>query len=462
MECSIINKSQTVSDFRIDAECYKKEYLEIDSLLKNMPHTTIGDEVKKFCKGIFDIKAECYSNEGVPFVRILNLKEMMIDDSQYVCIPEEQNDKYKNSFLSYGDLILSKTAYPAASLVTLPFCNTSQDTIAVKLKKKSKIKSHYLVLFLNCKYGYLQMRRWFTGNVQMHLNLLDSRTIIIPLLSDSFQEIVEKEFEHAIDIIKLSKSTYQQAENLLLSELGLSNWLPQHQLSFISDYSTIQKAERFDAEYFQPKCNKLIDAIKAYPNGYDSVGKLLVLKDKNFEPEAIKEYCYIELSNIVRNGEIIDCIHAEGRELPTRARRKVSSGDVIVSTIEGSLASIALIPDEFNNALCSNGFFVVNSSQINPETLLVLMKSIVGQLQLKKGCNGTILTAINKEEFKKITLPIIGDTIQDQIRQKVTESFKLRKQSKSLLECAKKAVELAIEKDEDSAMKWLEAQKSLD
>ncbi len=146
----------------------------------------------------------------------------------------------------------------------------------------------------------------------------------------------------------------------------------------------------------------------------------------------------------------------EGLYLPTRARRKVTTGDVIVSSIEGSLSSIALIESEYNQALCSTGFHVIKSEELNSETLLVLLKSIVGQLQLKKGCSGTILTAISKDEFSKIVLPKIEEEKQTQIQEKITESFTLRKQSKHLLECAKRAVEIAIEQDEETAVDWLE------
>jgi len=38
----------------------------------------------------------------------------------------------------------------------------------------------------------------------------------------------------------------------------------------------------------------------------------------------------------------------------------------------------------------------------------------------------------------------------------VAEAFGLRKQSRRLLECAKRAVEIAIEQDEATAMQWLE------
>ena len=146
----------------------------------------------------------------------------------------------------------------------------------------------------------------------------------------------------------------------------------------------------------------------------------------------------------------------QGQDLPSRARRKVATGDVIVSSIEGALDSIALIDEEYDQALCSTGFYVINSQAFNSETLLVLLKSIVGQLQLKKGCSGTILTAINKDEFSKVILPILAAEKQIQIQQKVVESFELRKQSKHLLECAQRAVEIAIEKDEQTAIDYLE------
>lgn len=183
---------------------------------------------------------------------------------------------------------------------------------------------------------------------------------------------------------------------------------------------------------------------------------LVHLKDKNYTPKSNKEYKYIELSNISGNGEITGCMSEFGNELPSRARRIVASGDVIVSSIEGSLSSIALVGAEYNHALCSTGFYVINSGFCNSETLLVLMKSVAGQMLLKKGCNGTILTAINKDVFKNIVLPKITEQKQLEIQQKVTESFSLRKKSKHLLESAKKAVEMAIEQDEQTAIDWLQ------
>ncbi|MCR4553529.1 MAG: hypothetical protein K5752_01230 [Succinivibrionaceae bacterium] len=59
-----------------------------------------------------------------------------------------------------------------------------------------------------------------------------------------------------------------------------------------------------------------------------------------------------------------------------------------------------------------------------------------------------------------LPIPLILDNIQTQIAQKVQESFKLRKQSKDLLEKTVKAVELAIEQGEENAIEWLKENTS--
>ncbi|MEM2058358.1 MAG: restriction endonuclease subunit S, partial [Thermoproteota archaeon] len=77
--------------------------------------------------------------------------------------------------------------------------------------------------------------------------------------------------------------------------------------------------------------------------------------------------------------------------------------------------------------------------------LLVLSKSIVIQMQLKKECAGTILTAVPNESLKKILVPIIPDKTQQKIDSLVQQSHEARRKAKYLLEEAKRKVEEAIE-----------------
>ena len=63
---------------------------------------------------------------------------------------------------------------------------------------------------------------------------------------------------------------------------------------------------------------------------------------------------------------------------------------------------------------------------------------------------------MNKEDFLKISIPLIENEIQQQIANLIEESFTLKQQSEHLLDVAKKAVEIAIEQDEEGAINYIE------
>ena len=446
LEISEVRLSELDSYQRIDAELYNKNYTCFKAAIKTIPYTTFEEECSVIKKGIFDIKSSCYSNSGIPFVRISNLKNMTIDTSDIVYIPLEEHNKNFKTELRRGDVVLSKTAIAAASIVNLDCCNVSQDTVAIKLKPSSKVLSHYVVVFLNTKYGLEQLQRRFTGNVQMHLNLEEcKKEVLIPIFPIQFQKKIQSLFENSICLNEQSRTLYSDAENLLLSELGLKDWQPNNKPVNIKQLKeSFLASGRLDAEYYLPKYEDYTAFIRKYKGGVDTLGGVCTLNDKNFNPSENSEYKYIELSNIGNSGEITGCTISIGAELPSRARRLVRANDVIVSSIEGSLQSVALVTDEYDKAICSTGFYVVKSEIINPETLLVLFKSEPMQNLLKQGCSGTILTAIGRNELQNIVMPKIRNEVQTEIAKYVRKSISLRNEAKQLLESAKLKVEDAI------------------
>lgn len=448
-------------DLRFDPEFYEPNNLDLEILLKRHHSLPLG----KLCNlhdGPFgsELLSSAYSSNGVPALRMQNVSKYglpMLGNVEF--ITEDEADRLHKHIAFACEVVTTKIGFLGYSTV-LPNQYERyffrRELTRLVIKKNVKLRPQYLATFLNTSYGRDQALRYSTGTTRDRVLLLNQRHMLIPMFSDIFQKLVEETITKAQTDIEHSTLYFREVENILLSELGLTNWLPKHRLTFVKNYSETEQAERIDAEYFQPKYMEIVKAIKSYKGGWDTLGNLAKLNDKNFNPLEKQQYKYIELANITGNGEIADCMIEEGQDLPTRARRKVVTGDVIVSSIEGSLNSIALIEKDYNQALCSTGFHVVNSKTFNPETLLVLLKSIVGQLQLKKGCSGTILTAINRDEFKQVVLPKVIQDKQTEIQQKVIESFNLRKQSKHMLECAKRAVEVAIEQDEQAAIQWLE------
>lgn len=463
-QCSVVPLSELEAfSRRADAEYYRPAFIEMERSLKCNKWSyleDLSDSIKSF--GAYSLCNQIeYREDGIPFLRATDIKDGHVDFSGALRIDSDTHQLLWKSQIEPETVLLTMSGTVGNSTVTngaMPYpINSSQDV--AKVITGSSLNPYCLSAFLQSHYGRMQTARLPIGSVQQHVFLWQINKLIIPEFSRPFQSEIANAFKAGQSARQQAGAVYDLAQEILLSELNLADWQPQHHVESVRNFSEVWSAGRIDAEYYQPKYYEVVNAVKGYRGGWDTLGNLVNLKGVNFPPDDATEYRYIELANIAGNGEITDCTVGLGADLPSRARRKVSAGDVIVSSIEGSLDSIALIDSQYDGALCSTGFHVINSQAFNTETLLVLLKSAVGQLQLKKGCSGTILTAINKDEFSRIVLPKIAEGTQAEIRQKVAESAALRRQSRRLLESAKRAVEIAIEEDEGTAMAWLEGER---
>lgn len=83
-------------------------------------------------------------------------------------------------------------------------------------------------------------------------------------------------------------------------------------------------------------------------------------------PEVIKESTppdtqlkYIDIASIEHTGYVSDTKSIQFKDAPSRARRVVKAGDIIVSTVRPYLKAFARIADSSNNLIASTGFAVL-------------------------------------------------------------------------------------------------------
>ncbi len=362
MQYSIVtfNELSRTKSFRIDAEYYRPVAIEYENIILNKLHGESISEIGcSVVSGPFgsSLKSEAYLDRGVPLVRISDLRDFLISTDELIYISPENHARLSSSQLLVGDIVLSKVGNTigVASIVTEDIgpCNISENNIGIRMPKDFRAENKsFMVTYLNSKPGQHQILRAISGNAQPKLNVADIEEIKVPHVSDNFACAIHETLELSKGLIIQAETFYAQANIFLLKELGLANWQPKHQLTFIKNYSDTKQAQRIDAEYFQPKYDDIINAIKSYKGGWDRLENLVTLKNSNFTPKEKKTYQYIELANISGNSEIKNCTTDEGQNLLTRARRKVNTSDIIVSSIEGSLSSIAIIEAEYNNSLC--------------------------------------------------------------------------------------------------------------
>lgn len=436
--------------------------------------------IEVYKSGIVRMEAEFYNSASLPFSNTICASKV-INFSQYGTSKELNEDKLGYPILRLNEFNCSFISTPAKYCNLLDYdtyqslelkkndvliCRTNGNP---KLVGKSAlvpkdykyafasylfrvrpnceiINAATLVAFLNSKYGRIEIEKYSMVGNQANFSPAKFREITIPIFSKELNSKIEQLTYSAFDKLEQSEHVYSNVEKYFLECLGMTGFAANPDAYNVKTLKeSFLETGRFDAEYYLPKYEDYCRLVLSYSGGYEPLGNVCNIKDSNYIPEAGVRYKYIELANIGKSGEITGCDIQDGENLPTRARRLVHQGDVIVSSIEGSLDSCALVTEDYDAALCSTGFYVLRSSKLNPETLLTLFKSLPIQQLMKKGCSGTILTAISKPELEKLPVPIIRQEVQEEIAQHVQRSFVLRKEAMQLLENAKRTVETAIE-----------------
>ncbi len=464
MRYSIVRKSELSlhPDQRWDGE-----YLCFEPYKnKNLDYVPIGDVLFSSQYGIsIEMNEE---RIGTKIYRMNEISNMLCDRTilKYAKLSLDEVALYK---LKDRDVLFNRTNSQAFVGRTGIFRKFSDEAIVfasylVRINPDPKIITpECLTAFLNTKYGVLDVKRRARISInQSNVNAEELKRVKIPLLCDELQTKITLSFDKAFNLIQASEATYRQAQTILLAEMGLVDWRPKHCLSFVRNYSETKHAGRMDAEYFQPKYEEIIHAIQSYPGGYDTLGNLCATKrgslilDRFYDKKQGTPYIRgADFSGGVLSKENIVFIN---EKFSYKNETKVKQNEIVFSLI-GSVGETALVTKEFSDSYISNNTGKITcESKINPFVLQVLLYSIIGKMYFEKHKTQTAQPKISDKDIHHFVLPFLRKEKQARISQKVAEAFALRRRSKHLLECAKRAVELAIEQDEQTAMDWLEAQ----
>ena len=451
--------------FRIDPEYFKKEYTHFSPCGLNVKSLSYFVESGyRVVYGNTEVLNPKFAKPGgAPFfLQAVDIQTPFIDSDnlKYVC--EGDWDKYPQGRIKRGELLIEvKGRLEKVAVVPKDFPeHTLVSGTLYKMTINDKISKYVILAYLISKFGVSFKNRYKTNLLVSYISKDDLYRIPVPEFSKRLQDRVDAIFSEIFANQEAAKVAYYAAEQILLSELGFDGWTPKEESVSVKNCSDFMSAGRFDAEYFQPKYDEIVAKLKTYLGGTIKATSVLVTGLVN-ESEDIPER-YVELADIGVSGEIAGCTDAMFGELPSRARQRMATGQVIASSIEGSLDRCALVTPEYDKALCSTGFHRFSSQDINPETMLLLFKSWPIQQLMKRGCSGTILCGILPTALEHVDLPVVNPQVQKVLAAKVRESFALRAESKRLLDLAKHAVEVAIEQGEDKAIKSLGADYQYD
>ena len=460
MPYSIVNFNEVKfhKDRRLDAEHYHPYHLENLRKFENKSQS-LSEFIMHITGGATPLGA-VYPEEGIPFLRVQNIMQNYISDADIKYLSPSQNQEILRSQLKKDDVLLTITgAYGKSTVVTDEFVGANMNQHSVKMTVKN-IVPYFLSTFLNCKYGYSQSTRHVVGVTRPALDYSAIRSFSIPDLDAGFQEAIASCCRQAERSRKDSKDIYTEAQTLLLTELGLADWHPKHQLHFLKKFSVTERVERIDADYFQPKYDDIISAIKSYSGGWDTLENLATLK-KCVEVGS-KEYLetgipFVRVSNLSPY-EITQEKYISEELYTGIEEHQPKQGEILLSkdATPGVAHYLREAPDKM---IPAGGILRLKSKtdKIGNEYLTLVLNSILIQEQVNRDVGGSVILHWRPDQVAGTVIPILHQEKQTEIEQKVLESFKLRTRAKDLLEHAKRAVEIAIKQDEQTAINWLES-----
>jgi restriction endonuclease S subunit len=463
---SVIKLSELEGAKRIDAEYYEPVFNSLKTLYKFnvIKLNTISDIAYGTTPpgGIFE-------EIGIPFVRSQNFTTGMVNKAEIVFCKSEFHKQNKKSAIRPADILFAAVGGTIGQIAivqdSIDEGNINQNIGRVRILDSS-INPYYAGLFFLSKYGQLQIFRFVTGNAQAYLNSFQIGSFKIPVLSKQFQNELALCFKKVEDFVESSYSLYSQAEDLLLEELGLRDFKPKYEKTYTAKISDAFSVHRIDAEYFQPAYEAFVKKLKEkvelkpFKKFISGIQRGVEVGSDSYTEDGKP---FIRVSNLSINGFVNNDQKYINDETynQLKATYEPEVGDLLLT--KDATPGIAYVLKDSVEGIISSGILKlkINENEIEKEYLALCINSLVGKMQVERDGGGSVITHWRPEQIKNLQIPILSSETQQKIASLIQQSHEARKKAKELLEIAKRAVEIAIEKNEERGISFIE-KKSYD
>ena len=196
---------------------------------------------------------------------------------------------------------------------------------------------------------------------------------------------------------------------------------------------------RFDYDFYSPENREIISNLEGKNSKrLGELADIIKVKSKKLNiPDKIVDY--VELSDInTHSFEIINSTSCQVHELPSRASYEIKSGDIITAVAGNSIGTrkhaTALVTDEFDGFICTNGFRVLRNFKIDPYYLLYFFKSDSFLKQIYMYRTGAAIPNVSDSDLFNILVNIPDDETIKSVCEKMKRAFDLRQESKKEIE----------------------------
>lgn len=317
---------------------------------------------------------------------------------------------------------------------------------------------YFLSTFLNCRYGQSQLRRRGIKATRPEIKLVEFNDIEVPAVSGALIKRVREFVERSKRMRAEVDRSVKQAADRLLSALGFADWIPPEPLTYVAGASAALAAGRLDAQYFMPAKEQVRQSLMSLP------GQLLSDRVDSIREQWLPDRAPPEMR--VRNYDVTDALVPllDAEKLPTAAadigsmKKVLRDGDIAISRLRAYLKEIAVVRVGDDIPSVGSSEFIVlrpKGTSISPEALMVFLRSPPVQTVLKWCQDGSQHPRFSESDLLSISVPDAVAHVSAEITDIVHQGFAARRRAFRILEAARRAVEIAIEEAESSAIAHL-------
>lgn len=139
-------------------------------------------------------------------------------------------------------------------------------------------------------------------------------------------------------------------------------------------------------------------------------------------PSVDEDFTYIDIASVDRDRKsILEPQRLPGAEAPSRARKVVEEGDVIVSMTRPNLNAVALVGAEHNECIASTGFDVLKPIEVEPRWIFAAVRSAQFVDAMCDKVQGALYPAVKSADIREHEIPLPPLAEQTRIAQKLDE-----------------------------------------
>lgn len=352
--------------------------------------------------------------------------------------------------LNKGDIVVTikRRIVDAAVVGNLAKLTAVNQDVAV-LVANDEYLPEFFATFLVSRLGKLQAFRNQTEQMNPYLSVGSLGELMVPVVDVDDQKPVADLVRAQSACLERARSLLQYADSVLMTSLGLDRVDVSPHLFFTRAFSDLLTEARFDAEYFNPKYQRVLQKLR---NGKRVIADVAPLAERPFVAGVLPKgatFRYIEIGSLTGDGECeVDVLDVA--DAPSRAAWVVRQGDVITSTVRPIRRLSALIRRDQDGSVCSSGFAVLTRQDgergIEPEVLLTYLRLPLICDILDLHTTASMYPAIPVDRLMHLPIVVPDRNVRDIIVASVQRAMAARREAERLLERAKTRVQDLIMK----------------